>query len=89
MDVIAETWQNSTNNLSLRSSAPPDYTAVDVVLASDPEHGGIAMLRHGHSSVADGESFCLISNDLAQLAPSACSTLNCSLSTVLESLVAL
>ena len=45
LDVFAvtETWHRSSDDPSLRLSAPPGYVTVDAVRESDPGHGGIAV----------------------------------------------
>ena len=45
LDVLAvtETWHRSSDDPSLRLSAPSGYTTVDAIRDSDPSHGGIVI----------------------------------------------
>ena len=45
LDVFAvtETWHHSSDDITLRLSAPSDYTTADAVRAHDPGHGGIVV----------------------------------------------
>ena len=41
--AICESWHLSPEDISLRLSAPPGYSFVDAVRASDPSHGGLVI----------------------------------------------
>jgi len=41
--TVTETWHHSSEDITLRLSAPSDYTTADAIHAHDPGHGGIVV----------------------------------------------
>jgi hypothetical protein len=44
--VLSETWHHSSDDISLHQDTPHGYACVDVVRASDTEHGGLVVIYH-------------------------------------------
>ena len=57
--IFTETWHRSPADILNRQAIPPEYTAVDQVRPTDPDHGGIAIIfRVDFSLVAPFTAAC-------------------------------